>query len=385
MMTNKISNGMKLKNIQDVKDLKGKKVLLRATLNVPVNIGEILNDYRLRRSLETIKYLQESGAKIILTGHLGRDGQMSVYPIYEYFKKHFPISFTKEVLGENTKLEIEKMNNGGIVLLENLRAHEGEKINDDNFAKDLASLADIYVNDAFSVSHREQASIVGLPKYLESFIGILFQEEMKELSGALNPPSPSLCILGGAKFKTKEPLIEKLINIYDKVFISGALAHDFFKTKGFNIGVSLSSDTGVDIRGLVKNEKIMIPIDVTVQNKDGVFIKKPSEVESDDNIADAGPETAKLLKKLVQDFNFILWNGPLGEYEHGFIKPTEVLARAIAESPAKTLIGGGDTIAAVEHLELDDKFSFVSTGGGAMLEFLLDGTLVGIEALKNSK
>jgi phosphoglycerate kinase len=371
-----------MKKVQDIKNLKGKKVFLRSTLNVPIKEGKIVNDFRLENSIKTINFLRESGAKVILAGHIGRDAG-SLLPVYKYFKEYFPISFIGEVLGEETTSIIEQMNDGDIVMLENLRTDDREVSNDDGFAKELASLADVYVNDAFSVSHREHASVVGLPKYLDSFAGILFQEEVKELSEALNPPAPSLCILGGAKFQTKEPLIKKLVNIYDKVFISGALANDFFKEKGFNIGKSLSSDICTDIEELVKNEKIMIPIDVTVENKDGVFIKKPNEVEDGDNIADAGSETVKKLEQLAGDFKFVLWNGPLGEYERGFVKPTEALTLALSKSPAKTLIGGGDTIAATEHLGLEDKFDFISTGGGAMLKFLLDGTLVGIEALKD--
>jgi phosphoglycerate kinase len=370
-----------MKKIQEAKNLKGKRVFLRSTLNVPVKDGKVINDFRLKNSLKTINFLRESGAKVILAGHIGRNS-MSLLPVFEYFKEYFPISFAGEVLGEETKSLVENMNDGDVVLLENLRKHKGETTNDDEFARELASLADIYVNDAFSVSHREHASIVGLPTYLDSFAGILLQEEIKELSEALEPSSPALCILGGAKFSTKEPLIKKMLEMYDKVFVSGALAHDFFKSKGFNIGKSLSSDTGVDIEELAKSEKIMIPVDVTVQNKDGIFIKKPSEVGDGDNIKDAGPATVELLSKLVQDFKFVLWNGPMGEYEKGFIKPTEDLAQALSESPAKTLIGGGDTIAAIEHLGLEDKFDFISTGGGAMLKFLLNGTLVGIEALK---
>ena len=219
---------MNLKSIQDVKDIKGKRVLLRATLNVPIRDGKIINDFRLRNSLKTINFLREAGAKTILIGHIGRDETMSLLPVYEYLKVHIPISFEGEILGEKTNIKIEQMNNGDVVLLENLRKHDGEIINNNEFARELASLADIYVNDAFSVSHREHTSIVGLPKYLESYAGLLFQKETEELSDALNPISPSLCILGGAKFATKEPLIEKLINIYDKVFISGALVHDFF-------------------------------------------------------------------------------------------------------------------------------------------------------------
>jgi phosphoglycerate kinase len=368
-----------MKKIQDIKNLKGKKVLLRSTLNVPVKNGIIVNDFRLKNSLKTINFLREAEAKIILVGHIGKDDSASLSCVYEYFKKHTQIFFTGEILGENTDRMLEQMNDGDIVMLENLRKDGGEISNNESFAKKLASFADIYVNDAFSVSHREHASIVGIPKYLDGYVGILFQEEVKELSNALEPQSPSLCILGGAKFETKEPLINKLLNIYDKVFISGALAHNFFKNRGFNIGVSLSSN--VDIGELVNNEKIMTPIDVVVVNKDGIFIKKPNEVKDEDNISDSGPATVKELEKLIKNLKFILWNGPLGKYEKGFNGPTKELARAIAKSPAKTLIGGGDTIAAIEHLGLEGKFSFVSTGGGAMLQFLLDGTLIGIEAL----
>lgn len=374
-----------MKKIQDIKSLKGKKILLRSTLNAPIKDGRIINDFRLRRASDTINFLRKEGARVILTGHIGKDGAISLYPVCEYFKKYFSIFFTKEVLGDKTKNATENMNDGDVVLLENLRSHHGELANEDDFAKHLAALADYYVNDDFAVSHREHASIVGLPKHIKSFAGILFQKEADELSSALNPVSPSLCILGGAKFKTKVPLIEKFIKIYDKVFVSGALAHDFFKVQGFNIGKSLSSDIGVDVSALASNKKIAIPSDVTVKNKNGVFIKKPNEVSDDDNIVDAGPETVEYLSRLANDFKFVLWNGPLGEYENGFIRHTEELARAIAESPARTLVGGGDTIASTGHLGLEDKFSFVSTAGGAMLQFLMDGTLVGIEALENNK
>jgi phosphoglycerate kinase len=372
-----------MKKIQESKDLKGKKVLLRSTLNVPIKNEKIINDFRLRASLKTINFLRDSGAKVILIGHIGR-GPESLLPVFEYFKTQIPtISFTQEVLGEKTNSAIEQMNDGDIVMLENLRVDDREVVNDDSFAKELAGLADFYVNDAFSVSHREHASVVGVPKYLESFIGILFQEEMDELSEAINPPAGSLCILGGAKFNTKEPIIKKMISKYDKIFVFGALANDLFKARGFNIGVSLSSDVGIDVKELVQNEKIIIPSDVTVENKEGIFVKKPNEVLAGDNIVDAGPETIEGLSKIINDAKFILWNGPLGEYERGFGKHTELVAQVIANSPAKTLIGGGDTIASTEHLGLDDKFSFISTAGGAMLKFLLDGTLVGIEVLRD--
>ena len=194
---------MGLKDIREVKDLKGKKVLLRSTLDVPTKNGKIINNFRLRNSLKTINFLKESGAKTILIGHIGRGEDVSLFPVYEYLKTQISLSFTQEVLGEKTNTTIEQMNDGDIVLLENLRKHKDEVTNNDEFAKALALLADVYVNDAFSASHREHASIIGVPKYLDSFAGILFQEELKKLSEALNPPSLSLCILGGAKFATK--------------------------------------------------------------------------------------------------------------------------------------------------------------------------------------
>ena len=292
---------MELKDIRKVENLKGKRVLLRSDLNVPIKDDKIINDFRLIKALETINFLRESGAKVVLMGHRGRD-KKSLSLVYEYFKERISLAFAGEVLGEKTTSLVESMNDGDVVILENLRTDNREIENDNDFAKELASLADVYVNDAFSVSHREHASVVGVPKYLPSYTGILFQEEVKELSEALNPLSPSLCILGGAKFETKEPLVKKLLNVYSNVFVSGALAHHFFKSKGFNIGVSLSSDTGVDIEELVNNKKIMIPIDVVVANKDGMFVKKPNEVSNEDNIADSGPETVKKLKEIVKDF-----------------------------------------------------------------------------------
>lgn len=370
---------MDLRDIRKAEDLRGKKVLLRSDLNVPIKEGKIINDFRLRNSLKTINFLKEAGAKVILTGHRGRE-KKSLSVVYEYLKEYIPMVFTGEVLGEKTSSVVESVEDGNIVLLENLRIDDRETINDEDFTKELAGLADIYVNDAFSVSHREHTSIVGVPKYLPSFTGILFQKEIEELSQALNPPPKALCILGGAKFATKEPLIEKLINIYDKVFVSGALAHDFFKTKGFNIGMSLSSD--FNIKELAENKKIIIPPDITVKNDEGVFVKKPNKVLDGDYIVDAGPKTITELKKLISEAEFVLWNGPMGLYEKGFGKYTEELAKLVAEADAKTIIGGGDTVSAIEHLGLEDKFDFISTGGGAMLKFLLDGTLVGIEALK---
>lgn len=373
---------MNLSDIRNAKDLRGKKVLLRASLNVPAEDGNILNDFRLKRALKTILFLKDAGAKTIIIGHIGRAPSLSLKSVYEYLKQHIPLVFTGDIFGQATQDAIKEMNNGDIVLLENLRSNVGEQSNDDNFAKQLSALADIYINDAFSVSHREHSSIMGIPKHLPSYAGILMQEEIKELSRARSPLSPSLCILGGAKFKTKEPLIRKFLNVYDKVFIGGALAHSFFKAKGFNIGTSVVSDTVSDIADLLNNEKLMLPLDVTVRSDRGVFVKKPDEVSDGENISDAGSDTIEKLKKTIGAQKFILWNGPLGEYERGFEENTKELAKAIARSEAQSIIGGEDTIASIAELNLESEFSFISTGGGAMLEFLLNGTLVGIEALR---
>ncbi|PIT96893.1 phosphoglycerate kinase [Candidatus Campbellbacteria bacterium CG10_big_fil_rev_8_21_14_0_10_35_52] len=375
---------MKLKDIREVNNLQGKKIFLRSDLNAPIKDGEITDDFRLRCALKTINFLKDKSAKIILAGHLGIDPKNSFLPIYKYLQKYFPIFFTGEVFGKKTDDALNNLKDGEIVFLENLRSNNGESANDEKFTKKLASFADIYVNDAFSVSHRKHSSIVGIPNYLPSYAGILLQEEINALSDALIPQSPSLCILGGVKFKTKEPLIRKFLYIYDTVYVSGALANDFFKARGFNVGKSLISDNYADIKNLAESEKIIIPSDVTVENNNGVFIKKLQDISDEDNITDAGTKSGKQLAELARNSKFILWNGTLGEYERGFIKQTEVLARAIANSSARTLIGGGDTIASINHLNLLNKFSFVSTGGGAMLQFLLDGTMLGIEALKQS-
>jgi phosphoglycerate kinase len=375
-----------IKTIKEVTDWKGKRVLLRLGLNVPL-INDCVkdcveNDFRIKKSIPTVEYLRDQGAKIIIISHVWGDEVLTLKPVFEYLKKFIKVDFVGDALSPETKDAIAKMQNGDIVLLENLRIHEEEMENDLNFTNRLAQLGDIYVNDAFSVSHRKHSSIIGLPKLLPSYVGLLFEEEVKNLSVVLNPPKPFLFILGGAKFETKMPLIMKYLDRADYVFVGGALANDFFKAKGFNIGKSLVSNEDFGISKVLDKPNLILPKDLTVKNKDGIFVKNPEKVLDDDQILDIGVEAIGELEKIINKSKFILWNGPIGDYEKGFRDGTLDLARAIIKSSAQSVVGGGDTFAVISKLNLEEKFSFMSTAGGAMLEFIYSGTLPGIEALK---
>lgn len=353
-----------MKNIKDVSVLKGIKVLVRLDFNVPIQKGLIVDDFRIRKSLPLIKYLIEKGAKLILISHIETKDNPTLEPIAKYLNKlgikcHFEKNYKKAL---NAKEDI--------ILLENLREYEGEKKNDKKFAKELASLADIYVNEAFPVSHREHASVCAITEFLPSYAGIQFAEEVRHLSSAFNPEHPFLFVLGGAKFETKLPLLQKFIGIADKIFVGGALANNFFKEQGKDIGDSMVSPENFDLDKLFNTGKILLPID---------SLKKGNA------IMDAGMKTVELLKTEIDKAKYVLWNGPLGAYETGYRASTLELAQILAdatENSVKTIVGGGDTIATISELKLEDKFTFVSTGGGAMLDYLAKGTLPGIEALE---
>lgn len=326
-----------MKSITDIKDLNGKRVLVRVDWNVPIEDGKVLGDFRIKKSMPTLEYLRDAGAKVILATHLTSGHITSLQP------------FVPE----------------GMALLSNLRDNPGEEANSKKFAKELAGKADIYVNEAFSVSHREHASIVGVPKLLPSFAGFQFALEIKELSKAFKPKHPFLFILGGAKFETKLPLLKKFTKIADEIFVGGALANTFFKAQGKDIGQSLvSEDFGA--KSLLKSKKIILPEDTVVDGG---------------KILDVGPRTIEDLKSKIMKAELVLWNGPLGDYELGYKVATLKVAELIAMYARESIIGGGDTLAAVRELDIHDKFTFVSTGGGAMLDFLATGTLPGIEAL----
>ncbi|PCI20890.1 phosphoglycerate kinase [Candidatus Wolfebacteria bacterium] len=372
-----------MKSIKEIESLQGKKVLVRVDFNVPIQDGVVLDDFRIRATLPTIKFLKEHGAKIILISHVGRDSQMSFQPIVPTISKYIDHTFISHTTGEEVEHAINSMSNGEVILLENLRGNEGEISNDETFAKALASFADIYVNEAFSVSHRMHASIVGVPQYIDGYSGLQFDKEVENLKKVLEKPDhPFLFIIGGAKFKTKIPLIEKFLDAADHIYITGALVNTFYKEEGFEVGTSLVSDQAYDLHNVLKNKKIILASDVVVMKEDKIEVKKFNEVEKDEMIVDIGPESFKELEKLVSNSTFILWNGPLGYYEHGFKDSTENLVKVLSQSDSKTIVGGGDTVALISKLKLEDSFSFVSSGGGAMLEFLQKGTLPGIEALK---
>jgi phosphoglycerate kinase len=395
-----------MKTIRDIENLKGVKALVRVDFNVPVVNGAVADDFRIRKTLPTLQYVRERGAKSILISHIDDNADPLATPSLEPVARHlkklgFECTFVKNY--RNASAEIESAPEGGFILLENLRINDGEKKNDKKFAAELASLADLYINDAFSVSHRAHASVVAVTEFLPSFAGLLFESEVTHLSEAFHPARPFLFILGGAKFETKLPLIEKFLDIADTVFVGGALANNFFKEKGWNIGHSLVSPEDFNLKRFFDNPKLILPTDVVVtstvgnsvgQGNEGgqKSVKKSDALAAGDIIMDAGPATLDTLKKMIsgtagQKPAQILWNGPLGAYEQGFKEPTMDVARAIGQATAKanTIVGGGDTLATIAELHIEDTFSFVSTGGGAMLDFLAEGTLPGIEALeKNS-
>ncbi len=376
-MPNKIS-------VPDIRQVPvgGKRILLRAALNLPLVGGIVADDLRLDRSLETVRWLMDGGAKVGIIGHLGREGE-SLRPVYDALREQLPrIEWTPETLDMLPGDPISALPDGSVTLFENTRRIPGEVENDPELGKRLARCADIFVNDAFADSHRNHASIVGIPRHLPSFAGIAFQREIEELSKARSPAHPALCILGGAKFETKEPLIKALLDRYDHVLVAGALANDFFAAAGYTVGRSLVSGRATeDVLMLAKNNKIIIPIDVEVDGPLGRHFAPASAVMPEEKIYDAGPATIAGIASFIHEASFILWNGPLGTYEEGYTESTETVAKAIAQSKATTIVGGGDTVAAIRSLNIDDRFTFLSTAGGAMIDFLTTGTLPGIDAL----
>ncbi len=376
---------MSLPSILHAGSLTGKRVLLRAELNVPIVDRAIPNEYRIIAALPTIEFLHEHGARTIIIAHIGRGGEETLAPVADALQKHVPVRFLPSFEGVETEAILNNMEDGDVVLFENLRAHAGEEENDPAFAEYLASFADVYVNDAFAASHRAHASIVGVPALLPAYAGISFEQEVKELSRALAPVSPSLVILGGAKFETKVPLLRAALHRYDKVFVGGALAHDIFRAKGFQLGASLTSKDTAGIEEIIQSEKTLLPLDVSVSGPAGVRVCAPHEVGQDEMIVDAGPETITMLGSYILSAKMVIWNGPLGNYEKGFSAQTESVASLLADSTALSFVGGGDTVASIERLGIKESFTFVSTAGGAMLDFLVDGRLPGIDALMKSE
>ena len=364
--------------------LSGKRVLIRSSLNVPFKDGEILEATRILEALPTIMHVHREGGKAILLSHLSGDKDASLLPVYEMLSELVPLSFIHDIFSKEGKEILEGMQDGDIALVENIRQYDGEEKNDEVFAKRLAAFGDVFINDDFTVAHREHASIVTLPKMLPSFMGLQFEKEYTNLSKAFNPNHPALFILGGAKPETKMPLVQAFLGKMDTVFIGGIGANTLFREKGYEVGTSVVPDEVPPFLADILNAtNVVLPVDVRTK-KEGmsVRVKAPNRVGKEDMIVDAGPATVAELADLISEAEFILWNGPLGDYELGYTKSTFALAEMLTESKATTIIGGGDTVAAIAHLGLNDKFTFVSAAGGAMLDFLAQGTLPGIEALK---
>jgi len=371
-----------MKRLEDIAILENVPVLVRLGLNVPLVEGKPVSTFRIRNALKTVKYLQEKGARVIVVSHVGRDPFATLKPMYEFIRTQIPrTSFSEHICGPMVRDRVGMMMPGDVLVLENLRRNKGEVENDREFAKELASLADVFVQDAFDTCHRNHASIVGVPELLPSYAGRVVCAEVDELKKALTPKRPSIAIIGGAKFATKEPLIEKLLHTYDRIFIGGALGNDLLAARGYPIGRSVTSGQTGSLEALARDARIIGPVDVVASSSKGGGTRMPNEVKDDDMILDAGPATVEVLKGYIDEAKTVLWNGPLGYYENGYIEGTHALAEVIAKAQTHAIIGGGDTVASIEALELEHEFSFISTGGGAMLEFLTHGTLPGIEAL----
>lgn len=373
-----------MKSIKDIKSLSGKKVVLRVDFNVPIKNGKILDDFRIKKAVPTILHLQEKGAKVIIISHLGEDGKESLLPVSVCLKKYIKkFEFINApIFSDETERKINSLQKGEVVLLENLRSETGEKKNSPSFARALSRYGEIYVNEAFSVSHREHASVVGITKYLPGYAGLQLMLEIENLSKVFSPTHPFLFILGGSKFETKIPLIKKFLRSADQVFVGGAIANDFFKAKGYEVGTSLVDDGNFQIPLLMKSKNLILPIDIEVTKNSKNRFTNPNDVMPDENIVDVGPQTIEHLKDLINKAQFILWNGPLGKYENGFGGATEEILKIISKSKAESVVGGGDTVALISKLKIENKLGFVSTGGGATLDFLAKGTLPGIRALK---
>ena len=374
-------------------NIKNKVVLVRLDLNVPIENGKIVDDYRVISTYQTIDTLLKNKNKIIITSHLGEDGE-SLEPVHKYLnKKYKDLLFIKSTdqkeikLIVNDKLSlINKKSKTNLIMLENLRCFEGEKLNSAAFAKFLASLADVYVYDAFAVAHRKHASVVSVARYLPHCVGPLITNELKGLAPTQKINNKTLFILGGAKISTKLPLIDKYLEKGATVFVGGAMAHNIMLSQGISIGASLY-DKDINNKTLAKKaafktNRLYIPYDyITSQNKIG----NTSQKLTNQAIYDLGPETFSMIKKLIEAHKTIIVNGPLGLYEKGYDKGSVAILRYLASDKckAKTIIaGGGDTVTLIEKVKLNKRFTFVSTGGGAMLYYMEKGELPGIVANK---
>lgn len=388
------------KTIEDIA-VAGKRVLVRCDFNVPLAEGQITDDKRIREAIPTIKYLMDKGARVILCSHLGRPKgefnlKYSLAPVAERLSVLLgkPVALAADVIGEDAKAKAAALSDGDVMLLENVRFHKEEEKNDPEFSKALAALADIYVNDAFGTAHRAHASTAGVADYLPAVCGYLIQKEITIMGGALsNPKRPFVAILGGAKVSDKIGVINNLIEKVDTLIIGGAMAYTFKKALGFSIGNSLCEEDKVDLatelmnKAKAKGVNFLLPID----NRAGdAYDPNCNDIVCNGNIPDGymgldiGPETEKLFAEAIKSAETVVWNGPMGVSEWDkFASGTRAVATAVAESGAVSIIGGGDSAAAIEKLGFADRMTHISTGGGASLEFLEGLVLPGIACLQD--
>ena len=391
---------MNKKSIADI-DVKGKRVIARVDFNVPLDENRnVTDDKRIKGALPTIKYIIENGGKLILVSHLGRpkngpEAKYSMKPAADRLSQLLgkEVILASDVIGEDAKTKAANLKEGEILMLENVRFHKEEEKNDPAFAKELASLADIYVNDAFGTAHRAHASTAGLADYLPSACGFLIKKELDIMGKALNNPErPFVAILGGAKVSDKISVIENLLDKVDTLIIGGGMAYTFFKAQGYNVGNSICEMDKLELaESLLKKAKekgvnLLLPVDTVI----GKEFKADTEykVVDSDSIPDGwmgldiGPKTVEIFSEAIKGAKTVVWNGPMGVFEfENFAVGTKKIAQALAESGATSIVGGGDSAAAVEQLGFADKITHISTGGGASLEFLEGKELPGIAVL----
>jgi phosphoglycerate kinase len=374
---------MNLRLVTEAGDLKGKYVIVRSSFNVPLEGGAVRNAFRLKRALPTLEYLRQAGAKVIVISHIGRKPEETLLPVYEAVKEMLPGVVWGGRITDPAFSDVRaSLEEGGIIVCENLRQDEREEANDPSLVDVIAGYGEVYVNDAFAEAHRDHASTFGVAERLPAYAGLTLAVEVNELSKVMTPERPALFLLGGAKFETKMPLVEKYLDLYDFVFIGGALTNDVLKARGLEVGQSLVSDLSLKDAPFLWSEKLLVPIDVIVDGPRGVSTKPVDQVSPDEKILDCGGETVAMLERYIEEAATILWNGPFGNYEAGFTDGTELTAEIIAKAKAFSVIGGGDTVAAVEKLGLNEKFGFVSIGGGSMLTLLEHGTTSVLELLR---
>jgi phosphoglycerate kinase len=386
------------KTVKDI-DVKGKKVLVRVDFNVPMKEGKITDDTRIRAALPTIQYLLDHGAAVILVSHLGRpkggpDPVFSLKPVADYLATllRMPVAFASDCIGPIAEQAAKMLKSGEVLVLENTRFHPEEEKNDPGMAKQLAALADFFVNDAFGTAHRAHASTEGVAKFLPGVAGFLMEKEIQYLGQAVdNPKRPFVAILGGAKVSDKIGVIKNLLQKADTVLIGGGMANTFFKAQGYGMGDSLvEADALNTAKELLKlgGTKLRLPVDVVIADKFEDSAQKKTvpvgEIPAEWRVLDIGPDTIKSFSKIISEAGTIVWNGPMGVFEFpNFAVGTFEIAKAIASSKSVSVIGGGDSVAAVAQAGVSDKITHISTGGGASLEMLEGLALPGLVALQD--